>query len=131
MENKLNELIGILQEYIAAIDNRHSILGYDYTLELIGKLERLYVSTDISKPLQSVSPTTNEKENPEWVELYYRGKPVPVCEDTVNMFLDLIGPLEPEGSNYYASARNGLRRKQYEKARELGFDIRPQDEKAK
>ena len=37
---------------------------------------------------------------------------------------EIIGDLEPEGSNYYASARNGLRRKQYEKARELGFDIK-------
>lgn len=37
----------------------------------------------------------------------------------------ILGDLEPEGSNYLASARNGLRRKQYEKARELGFDVKP------
>jgi len=51
-----------------------------------------------------------------------------IVELTADVVRRIIGDLESEGSNYYASARNGLRRKQYEKARELGFEIKPQEE---
>ena len=39
----------------------------------------------------------------------------------------IIGDLEPEGSNPYAAMRNYLKRKQYERARKLGFDIKPKE----